>query len=299
MKNLVFLILPFLCLAYLTDKVMGQEANDTITKWRIETQDGNEFIGTIILETDNTFQLSSENYGVLTINKNNIRLKVKIQAEKTVSGQLWVENSQSTRYFWAPNGYGLKQGEGYYQNVWVLFSQASYGFSDYFSVGVGMVPMFLFAGTSTPAWITPKFSIPVVKDKINVGSGILAGTIIGESSSNFGIAYGVFTLGDKNNNLNLGVGYGFAGGDWAKKPTITLSSMLRINRRGYFITENYYINAGSESLTLISFGGRTVWSNVSLDYGLVIPLITDLDNFIAIPWLGFLVPFGNREIQNN
>jgi hypothetical protein len=206
---------------------------------------------------------------------------------------LWLENSQAARYFWAPNGYGLRKGEGYYQNVWVLFNQVSYGFTDNFSVGIGMVPLFLIAGGPTPVWATPKFSFPIKKDVFNVGAGALVGTILGEEQATFGIAYGVTTLGSRDRNLNLGLGYGFINGEWADSPTVTLSGMIRTGKRGYFVSENYFIKAGDETIGLVSLGGRIVWTGISVDFAGVFPVIQSLDEFIVLPWLGFVIPFGN------
>ena len=209
------------------------------------------------------------------------------------AGKLWFENTQSTRYFWSPNGYGLKKGEGYYQNIWVLWNQASIGVTDYFSVGAGIVPLFFFGGTATPVWIVPKFSIPVVKDKFNIGAGAIAGTLLGEGTG-FGIVYGLGTLGNRNNNVTLGVGYGYAGGDWAKKPMITFSGMARVGQRTYILTENYFISTVEENVVILSVGCRSIIKKAGIDYGLFIPVVSEQESFIAIPWVGFTMPFGKK-----
>ena len=188
----------------------------------------------------------------------------------------------------------LRQGEAYYQNVWIFFNQISVGVTDNFSFGAGIVPLFIFAGAPTPVWVTPKFSIPVVKDKFNVGVGVLAGTVIGEGST-FGILYGSTTFGSKDKNLTLGLGYGFADGEWANAPAINVSGMLRIRPRGYLITENYYIGLGGEDVGLISLGGRSIIKKISLDYGGFIPISSEIGSFIIIPWLGITIPIGKKQ----
>jgi hypothetical protein len=45
---------------------------------------------------------------------------------------------------------------------------------------------------------------------------------------------------------------------------------------------------------MLSMGGRSIIKKISLDYGLFIPLSSDMDGFVAIPWLGLEVPFGKR-----
>ena len=119
-----------------------------------------------------------------------------------------------------------------------------------------------------------------------MGVGGLFGTIIGEEETGFGIGYGALTFGDRNTNLNISVGNGMAGGEWSSNPTITVSGMARIGRKLYLISENYFLP--NFEATILSFGGRTLFSNISMDYGLVFPVN---EFFIGIPWLGITVPF--------
>jgi len=286
---LAIVLLPMLhCIA--------QTEPDSTFKFRIETINGNEYSG-IITGTDSVrIYLNESKLGNISILKQEIRHLDRIDTTRLKEGAYWFENPQSTRYFWAPNGFGLKQGEGYYQNVWVLYNQASVGISDYFSIGAGLIPLFFFAGTATPAWIIPKISIPVVRDKFNLGAGVIAGTILGEDNAGFGIVYGVSTFGNRNNNVNLGLGYGYAGGHWAKRPLINLGAMARTGSKGYLITDNYFIGTGDNLVSIISIGGRTIIRrSAGIDYGLIIPLSSEMDGFVGIPWLGITVPFGSRN----
>lgn len=263
--------------------------NDTTLFWRIITTDGNTYYGKIIDKDENTIQLQTELLGTLTIKNELIKSLDAVNEVALKEGKLWGDNPQAARYFWSPSGYGLKKGEGYYQNIWVFFNQASYGFSDHFSVGIGVVPLFLLGAESTPIWITPKFSVPIIEDRFNVGAGVLAGTIVGDADTDtesFGITYGVATFGNRDRHLTVGLGYGFSDGDFAEQPLITLSGLYRIGEKGYLMTENFIFPEGS----LLCLGGRTVWSKIALDYGGVTPL-GDSD-FIVIPWLGFTIQFG-------
>jgi hypothetical protein len=180
----------------------------------------------------------------------------------------------------------------------VFFNQVNYGITDNWSIGAGMVPLFLFAGAPTPAWLTTKVAIPVVKDRFNLGVGGLGGTIIGAGPS-FAFAYGTATLGNRDGNVSLGLGYGLVDGEFADKPLISLSGMWRTGERGYVMTENYLISSSEETLMILSFGGRRMIKNAGLDFGLFLPLPVsgDFDVFFAIPWLGLSIPFG-RPVSN-
>jgi len=295
MKNLMkfLFIISSLLICYSS---FGQVKQDTSSLYRIETLDGNEFIGKIISQDMENIIFKTESLGTITISKASVKRIDPVNKNQFKNGEYWFDNPQATRYFWQSNGYGLKKGEGYYQNVWILFNQFNYGITDNISIGAGLLPLFLLGGTSTPVWITPKVSLPIAKDKFNVGVGGLMGTVLGEDEAGFGFAYGTGTVGDRNTNVSLGLGYGYASGEWAESPLVTLSAMIRTGQRGYILTENYYINTAEEDLLIFFVGGRRLIKAAGIDYGLMIPLITDGD-FVAIPWLGLTIPFG-KPVKN-
>lgn len=274
------------------------QQSDSTQQYKIETVDGNEYIGFIVEQNNDVIVLKTERMGTITLKKIDIKRMIVINVKQIKNGQYWFENPQSTRYFWQPNAYGLKKGEGYYQNVWILFNQASIGITDNFSIGAGIVPLFLFAGGSTPVWLTPKVSIPIKRDKVNISGGALMGTVLGEEDANFGIAYSTITLGSRDKNISFGAGYGYAGGDWADAPTFTLSAMVRVGKNGYFLTENYYIGSAGADVMLFFLGGRRMIKNSGIDFGILIPSDTDGD-LIAIPWLGVTFPLGKSLESNN
>jgi hypothetical protein len=274
-----------------SQQVFSQILADTTSLFSVETKDGNEFTGNLISKDSIRIILWTSGYGRITIPIRVIEKMNPIVPEKIIAGKFWFENPQSSRYLWVPNGYGLKKGEGYYQNIWVLWNQASYGLTDYFSIGAGIIPLFLFgAGEYSPVWIVPKFSIPIVKEKFNIGIGGITGKLIAEDNSGFGILYGTATVGNRNNNFSFGMGYGYASGEWAEKPMYNISFMARTGPRGYFLSENYYLTIDGRGVVLLSLGGRSFVKKVGIDYGLFIPLAEEMETFIALPWLGITVP---------
>ncbi len=294
MKTYRFILLVLLCYCLPVTMACAQEVPDTSNIYRIEMVNENVYIGNIISRDTEIIVFETQDLGIVNLPVNRIKKIEVIQKGRIIKGEYWFENPQATRYFWAPNGYGLREGEGYYQNVWVFFNQISFGITDEVSLGIGVLPLFLIGGGPTPVWITPKVSIPI-SQKVHVGGGALIGTIIGEDTGGaFGIAYGTSTFGTRDKNLSVGLGYGFADGDWSRVPTINVSAMIRTGKRGYFLTENYLIGAGDETLALLSAGGRRV-GKVSLDYGVIVPLALDLDSFVAIPWLGISVTLGKKD----
>ncbi len=288
-SKLITIIALFLTSSY----GIAQNQTDSLI-YNIETNDGNTYMGHIITQDSLKILFISDKLGKINILKDDIKEMYPLNIEKIKDGKYWFENPQATRYFFSPNGYGLQRGEGYYQNVWVLINSFAYGLTENISIGGGAVPLFFFGGAPTPIWATVKLSIPVIEDRINMGVGVLAGTVIGEEETGFGILYGISTFGSKDNNVSIGLGYGYAGGEWAKSPIININAMIRTGARGYFLTENYIIQSEGETLIAFSLGGRQIIKNIGLDYGLIIPLYSDMGTFIVLPWLGITIPFGKR-----
>ena len=291
LSRCIVLVIILICITSLSK---AQNSQDSI-KSRIETIDGNEYIGIIKERSADKIRIKTDKLGEITILNSDVKKISEVSATIVKNGTYWFDNPQATRYFWAPNGYSLKKGEGYYQNVWILFNQAVYGFTDHFSGGIGIVPTVLFAGAPTPAWITAKYTVSVVKNKVNLGVGVLTGTVIGEKNTGFGILYGITTLGSRDKNINIGLGWGFAGGEMARNPTVNISGMIRTGAKGYFITENYFIGTTDNFVMMTMIGGRRIIRHTGLDFGAFIPIGGDIGSFVAIPWLGFTIPFGNKN----
>jgi hypothetical protein len=273
-------------------KALAQVTPDSVIV-QIETHDGNHFTGRLLQEDENTVVVMTQTAGKITIAKSAIKRIDKLFASQRRADGYWTDNPQATRNFWAPTGYGLKPGEGYYQNIWVLFNQVSVGLTRHLSMGVGMVPLFLFGSPSSPVWLTPKLSLPLSKDKVNVGIGALIGTTsIGEKGNGFGIVYGSSTFGSRDRNFTIGVGYNYNAANAIQRPLINFSALVRVSAKGYFISENYIIPSGDSNVVLIGIGGRRLANRTGIDFGLMLPFQENMSTLVAIPWLGLTAPLG-------
>lgn len=270
----------------------SQQKTDSLEIYQIQTDDGNEYVGNLVEETETHYTIHTENLGLLQIKKTTVKKMIKVTSSQIHQGHVWTDNPQSARYFWAPNGYGLKKGEGYYQNIWVLFNQVSYGFTDHFSLGAGLMPLFLFASDVNPVWIQPKFSFPVVKDKFNLGAGTIFFHAIGEDGSGGGLLFLTATAGSTDQNISLGMAYAYTLDDMSSVPLWNLSLMNRLNQKTYLISENYLAIHNGEVGGFLSLGLRKMVKRVGLDFGLFVPFAPDMEQTIALPWLGISVPFG-------
>lgn len=286
MKVIFLSVMLFLSFQFIAAQDVDQE------HVKVEMQNGSVYIGVVVSEDDTTLVLRTEDIGEIRIDKSNIKHRNSIDPDKIENGEAWFENPNSTRYLFATNGLGLKKGEGYYQNTWIFFNNVNYGVTQNFSLGGGLIPTFLFGTTAVPIWVMPKASIPLVKDNLHAAVGGLFGGVVGDGESfGLGLAYGVLTYGNTDNNLTFGMGYGYADGTWADIPIFTLSGMYRIKEKLYLISENYFVVADGESVGMLS--GALRWSpdNFAVDFGLIRPTDIGLD-FIGVPWLGVSIPFG-------
>jgi hypothetical protein len=292
-RSKILYAVVFLFFLLTLNKVSAQVNSDT-TRYQIITKNGNKYTGKILGSDSAHVKIRTLELGEITMLKKNIKTIENVtginQHRELQSGN----HPQNTRYFFSPNGYGLKKNQGYYQNVWVMVNNFAYGLSDNFSIGGGLVPMFLFAGSPTPVWVTAKMSFPLEKNKLNMGVGALMGTVLTseEGSHGFGMLFGLATVGSKQKNVSLGIGYGYAGGHWANSPLVNFNAMVQIGKKGYFITENYLVIIDRDAMVIISAGGRQMINRVGIDYGLIIPLTSDMGSFVGMPWLGLTIPIG-------
>ncbi len=234
-------------------------------KYLITLKDGSTVQGTIVSENQQEISLATENIGTITIKKDQFKSIVQLDSTNFKKGKYWFPNPNYSRYFIGP-AIQLKEGDGYYQNVDLFANTVSYGITNFFSIGGGVELYSTLSGH--PIFILmPKLGFEVTKS-LWLGGGILyvnLSSLGGLKKGGLGIGYGSVTVGNENSNASLGVGWGFVGSDWSKKPVITLSGMTRVSGRIALITENWII----PGYTVFSYGLRFMGEKISIDIGLI------------------------------
>ena len=200
---------------------------------------------------------------------------------------------QSTRYFWGPNGFKLKPKTGYYQNVWLVLNQFSWGIDERLSLGAGLLPPLSLSGTHVTFWIAPKVSFPLTEsnDKMHLGVGVLMAHKINSMADIYSIIYGIATFGTSKSNISLGAGMGSEGGKVANAPVFTLSFNLFVSSQRHLISETYFFPLSNQTLRVFMLGGRFVEKDLSFDFGLVAFDSHSRYN-MTLPWIGVMVPIG-------
>ncbi|MFA6402799.1 MAG: hypothetical protein WCX31_14445 [Salinivirgaceae bacterium] len=272
----------------------------------LTTNDGKVFTGMIISLNEIEVTFKTETLGDLTISKSKIRDIKIVEKEQIVNGKYFFPNPHPTRYFFGPSAIPLKKGEGYFQNAWILANSAQVGLSDNFSIGGGMVIPVLF-------FVTPKVGFKVA-EKVHIGGGILfASTFSTVESFGMGVGYGSITLGSNENNFTLSAGWGMSkqenyneqtftstySWEFAKRPIITFSGMVRIAPKMALVTENWVVSIPETDYntnettypyyTIISAGFRFMKEKNSFDFGLALPIIDG--ETVGIPYVDYVFKF--------
>jgi hypothetical protein len=294
MKKLILTLGLFMC-TVLFSELMCQTKIQQDSTYIFEMKDGNTYIGKVnILEQGRLYEVTTS-IGKLSIRPEDIAV-IRIPDSLNVRNeQYWPKNPYSSRYFFSPSGYGLKKGEGYYQNAWIFFNQVSYGISDHFTVGVGIIPLFLFGVTEIlPIWITPKVNFDYKNGKGAFGAGTILLTTLGGEIGSVGILYGSNTFGTRDKQLTLGLGLSYdSEGGLGSYPTINVSGLIRTGKKWAFVTENYFFSV-ADSGFLLSAGARYMGKNIAIDFGGVRRVYPGSDGFFIIPWLSITAPFGKK-----
>jgi hypothetical protein len=167
------------------------------------------------------------------------------------------EDVVASKLFFAPTGRVLKRGEVYVAIDGLFVGVVRVGVTDRFSIGVGRP---LLVNTT---WITPKFQL-YENDRVAVATGVLHLFAPGFGSG--GVAYGVTTIGSRDDAFTAGMGWFYGRDDdrvYRTTPLLIVGGEHRMTRRSKFITENYLFKGGA----VLSAGGRIIGRHKSVELG--------------------------------
>ncbi|MCR5888440.1 hypothetical protein LRS06_11810 [Hymenobacter sp. J193] len=256
----------------------GPALTDSVGRvYRVVLRSGTTFAGTLRAVRPQELEFTTDKPGAVLIARSQIVSMQLVPAVEAIDAQRhpgWGYVGNGTRVFFAPTARGLRAGEGYAQTIDVLLLGANYGITDNFSFGVLFSALPGIGLGNQLFAITPKISVPIQQD-LHVGAGVLYMRVPNFDYSNStsygaGIAYGLSTYGSADNNLTLGLGYGFSGGGndqgFGKSPVVVLSGATRVSKRLSLMSENYLITSGSGGLGGL-YGVRLNWPRTTLGIG--------------------------------
>lgn len=257
----------------------------------LELHSGERLVGRIVEIRDQEIDFQA-GLGRITVEIARIRSISTVPASAMRNGDFWFPNPNTTRLYLSPTARMLKQGQGYFQNIWLFFNGVAIGITDNITIGGGMsvFPTGDFFSDNI-FYLTPKIGLHA-GGNLDLAVGALYiflpfDDVFEDNDNSAGILYGVATLGDDNHNLTGGLGYGFANGELADSPVLMLGGEYRLGRRISFVSENWIIPGGDAAL--ISYGLRIFGEKLSVDLSFFNSSSDPV--FPGVPYVDFVVNF--------
>lgn len=260
--------------------------------------DGSVLRGVILQIFEQEIEFKST-FGVMRIQKTQIRNLETVYLSKTKKGDWWFENPNRTRLYFMPTGRMLRKGDGYFSDYYLFFPGFATGITDNFTLGGGM-SLFPTSVDEQVFYLTPKVGI-IQRKHTNIAVGTLLIKLPffeddndeenpnEDESPNFvGVLYGVSTFGTPDNSLTIGLGYGFVDSDLADRPMVTIGYEKRLSERTSFISENWILPGVDQPA--ISYGLRFMGNKIAVDLSLINTIGEDAI-FPGFPFVGFVYNF--------
>lgn len=258
----------------------------------IETKDGSVIQGKYMGHTENGIKVQTESAGELTIPNDQITWMKVVEDDRFKDGEYWFENPNATRYLFSPSAFSLKKGEAYYQNTYLIINSFNFGVTDNLTIGGGFELYSTVTGDPI-FFISPKYSFPISKN-LRAGAGLLYVNAL-DSNDGFtglGIGYGIVTYGNTDDNITVGLGYGFVEKELSEKPVFTFSGMKRLSRRFGLVSENWLVPT-DDYYGIYSYGLRFMGERMTVDFAFLNnPDIASDVTFIGFPYIDFVIRFG-------
>ncbi len=240
--------------------------------YKIILNNESELIGKIVTD--------SSDFYIVEVDDSKIKLKksavLSVKLLNYKRGKIWFDNPHHTRYIYAPTAFNLKKGEKYFSTLYAIPS-IYYGVTDHFTFGV-TVPLSTFIALQPTVNLTAKWGgyelSPNLRASFGTNALIFNGNIFGNdeqaSLSVTGLGFGLLTAGNKDSNVSVGLGYGYSNtGGVLSKPAVNISAIHRFQRKIAFVTENYIIPTGDNSIVVFSYGLKIFGESSSFGFGFV------------------------------
>lgn len=110
------------------------QKNDTINYYSIFLNDGTVLIGRILNQCGNHFMIKSASLGEVRVPAFGIN-EIRCLNLKEINPYDLNKNEHASRYFYAPSSIPMKKGEGYFQDIYLVFVSANYSITNHLIVG--------------------------------------------------------------------------------------------------------------------------------------------------------------------
>ena len=270
---------------------------DTTVVHVLRLRDGSQLVGHLVAVTKDSVQMTLRS-GRVTVARGDVTEVRELPQSLVRDGEVWFPNPHSTRLLFAPTAFPMEKGAGYFSDIYLFFVSVQYGFTDRFSLGVGMSVFPLTNFADNLIYITPKLTV-YSAPQLNLSLGAFLG-VAGVASNEFndgsgsgnslGILYGVASTGTRESNLSLGLGWGYVGNKLANKPAVMLGGQGRVLKRLSLISENWIVSTDTRTEGVVSYGVRFLGDRISVDLAFLNSLHGE-KYFPGIPFVGFAIRY--------
>jgi hypothetical protein len=263
---------------------------------RLVMFDGTSRMGELIESSDSEIVIETMQLGVVRVPKYLVKGMSTLAAREyellaqAFQGREMALNPQSSRYFFAPSGIQLRQGDGYFQSN-IALNSVSFGVTE--NITIGGLLSFVGAGGSV------KIGKQLSPNTYASFGGIGFMDYYGNFDRPIGLVFANMTWGteDRNVTINIGTGTKIEDGlgevfayttdsteyvwdpgqyyysyniseydqEWVRPLLVNISAMNRISENRWFITENYWVQ--NLRYTTRITGASLISSYVPVDNG--------------------------------
>jgi hypothetical protein len=252
---------------------------DSATVASISLTDGTELKGFIVEQNDSLINFKTISGIEMKIYRKLID-DISFSKGEIVQGQFQRYDPNRTRLFFGPTARTLPQGSGYFSAYMIFVPFLAIGVTDFLTLSGGMT---LVPGVEEQMfYIGPKVRF-LELESFSLGGGVIYSHI---EESDFGIMYGVTTVGSERAALTFGIGWGYTDEELSDTPFIILGGEVQVSNSVKLLSENWIISETG----VISFGIRFFGDNLAADFGLFRPVgeDTDIEGWPFFPWIGFV-----------
>jgi hypothetical protein len=211
------------------------------------------------------------------------QVRIRPARGRIIDGELWEDDRNVSRLFFAPTARTLRADEGYF-GLFFILPFVGYGFSEDFTLAGG-IPFPAGTLASTPFWVAPKVRVHN-SGTTQVAAGLLVAHIPDwdwsddlsydpitgypldepRTDSWLSIGYGVATFGTDDRAWHVGAGVAHTSDEGAVRVPLMVGGEYRFSRKYKWVTENWLIPGRGG---IVTGGVRIIGERWSTDLGLM------------------------------
>lgn len=231
----------------------------------LETFNGGEFVGKILKNDEREILIETKDKGKIIIPKFEVKsIKDLTDGDLNSKGEYIGEEVFSTRYFITTNALPIRKGDHYV--LWNLYGpELQFGVKK--NLGLGIMTTWI----GTPIVGSIKYTSQLSENS-SIGCGALIGTGAWFAYDFYlGLPYGVYTYGNRKQNISFSAGYGIIGygGTADGNVLLAVAGMKKVGKKISLVFDSFILpqvrnNTSAFDPTTNTYYNTTTYSPVAL-----------------------------------